>query len=81
MFHCFGCGEGGNAITFVMKYENASFTEAVKILAERAGMEIKEMEETAEEKARRSKSENALFQINKKSDKKIKISSKDFKQK
>lgn len=63
MFHCFGCGEGGNAITFVMKYENASFTEAVKILAERAGMEVKGTEETDEEKARRSKADT-LRQIN-----------------
>ncbi len=63
MFHCFGCGEGGNAITFVMKYENVSFTEAVKILAERVGMEVKGTEETDEERARRSKAD-ILRQIN-----------------
>ena len=40
IFKCFGCGIGGNAITFVEKYENLSFTEAVKRVAELAGIEI-----------------------------------------
>ncbi len=63
MYHCFGCGEGGGVITFVMKYENVSFVEAVKILAERAGMEVKGMEETGEEKAKRARND-ILRQIN-----------------
>ncbi|MCR4793120.1 MAG: DNA primase [Lachnospiraceae bacterium] len=63
MYHCFGCGEGGGVINFVMKYENASFAEAVKILAERAGMEVKGMEETGEEKAKRARGD-VLRQIN-----------------
>ncbi|MCR4763629.1 MAG: DNA primase [Lachnospiraceae bacterium] len=42
IFHCFGCGEGGNVFTFLMKYENMSFPEAVKSLAERAGMQVPE---------------------------------------
>ena len=33
MYYCFGCGEGGNVISFVMKYENYSFIEAVQMLA------------------------------------------------
>ena len=37
-FHCFGCGAGGNAITFVMKIENVSFSEAVAKLGERVGI-------------------------------------------
>ncbi len=50
MYYCFGCGEGGNVITFLMKYENYSFPEALKFLAERAGMELPEMEYTKEQK-------------------------------
>ncbi len=40
LFHCFGCGASGNAITFVMDIENSPFTEAVVRLAERTGIEI-----------------------------------------
>ncbi|NJD91799.1 MAG: DNA primase, partial [Geobacter sp.] len=39
IFHCFGCGVGGNAITFVMKMEGLTFPEAVKLLAKRVGVE------------------------------------------
>lgn len=39
-FYCFGCGAGGDVITFVMKIENLDFTEAVKLLAQRSGLEI-----------------------------------------
>ncbi len=38
LFHCFGCGEGGNVFTFVMKHENVSFVEAAKILADKLGI-------------------------------------------
>ncbi|NLV89324.1 MAG: DNA primase [Tissierellia bacterium] len=41
-FHCFGCGEGGDVIAFIMKRENLSFPEAVKFLADRAGITIEE---------------------------------------
>ena len=41
-FHCFGCGEGGSAIGFVMKYENLPFVDAVKKLASRTGVLIQE---------------------------------------
>ncbi|MGN7388541.1 DNA primase [Sporosarcina sp. SAFN-015] len=40
IFHCFGCGAGGNAITFVMDIENSPFTEAISKLAERADIEL-----------------------------------------
>lgn len=43
-FHCFGCGEGGDVVSFIMKRENLSFPEAVKLLAEKAGIEIEEKE-------------------------------------
>lgn len=41
-FYCFGCGAGGDVITFTMKAENLDFMEAVKLLAERSGMEVPE---------------------------------------
>ncbi len=41
-FHCFGCGAGGDVITFIMKAENLEYIEAVKFLAERAGMSMPE---------------------------------------
>jgi len=41
-FHCFGCGEGGDVITFIMKRENLSFYEAVKFLADKAGIPLEE---------------------------------------
>lgn len=46
MYHCFGCGAGGNVITFIMEYENYTFIEAVRLLAERAGIKLPEMEES-----------------------------------
>ncbi len=39
MYYCFGCGAGGNVFTFLMEYENYSFVEALKYLADRAGVE------------------------------------------
>ena len=42
LFHCFGCGAGGDVITFVMKIENLDYMEAVKFLAQRAGMTMPE---------------------------------------
>lgn len=40
IFHCFGCGEGGNVITFIMKYHNIGFVDALKMLADRANIVI-----------------------------------------
>ncbi len=44
IFHCFGCGEGGNIFTFVMKMEKVKFPEAVKILADKAGIALSTFE-------------------------------------
>jgi len=40
LFHCFGCGEGGNVFNFLMKYEKFSFFEAVKVLAKKSGVAL-----------------------------------------
>lgn len=40
VYHCFGCGESGDVITFIMKMEGMTFPEAVAFLAERAGMQV-----------------------------------------
>ena len=48
MYHCFGCGKSGNVITFIMEYENYTFPEALKLLADRAGVALPEIEYTKE---------------------------------
>ncbi len=65
MFHCFGCGVSGNVITFVMKYENYTFREALEYLANRAGVTLPSVtEDSAEARAREDKREK-LFAANK----------------
>ncbi len=55
MYYCFGCGAGGNVFTFVMNYENYTFQEAVKLLADRAGVKLPEIEYTQEMKDKENK--------------------------
>lgn len=50
MYYCFGCGAGGNVFTFLMEYENFTFVEAVKFLADRAGVNLPEIEYSKEAK-------------------------------
>lgn len=50
IYRCFGCGEGGNVISFLMRYENYTFPESVKYLAERAGISLPEHEMTQTQK-------------------------------
>ena len=64
MYYCFGCGAGGNVFTFIMEYENRTFPEAVKILADRAGIALPETELTEEQKRERNKRQ-LLLEINK----------------
>lgn len=64
MYYCFGCGAGGNVITFIMEYENYSFMEAVKFLADRVGIELPEVEESAEDRRNRD-IKSQLLEINK----------------
>ena len=64
MYYCFGCGAGGNVYNFIMEYENYTFSEALKHLADRAGVELpkieysREVREKAEQRAE-------LLEINK----------------
>ena len=60
MYYCFGCGAGGNVFTYVMEYENYTFHEAVKYLAERAGIKLPEMEMTDEQKKVQNKRQKLL---------------------
>lgn len=64
MYHCFGCGVGGNVITFVMEYENYTFPEAVKMLADRAGIALPVMEYSGEDRRERD-IKTKLLEINK----------------
>ena len=64
MYYCFGCGAGGNVITFIMEYENFSFVEALKFLAERAGVELPEQEYSREARER-ADTRAVLLEINK----------------
>lgn len=50
IFHCFGCGQGGNAITFVMQYEKVGFREALETVAQRCGIPLPEPEATPGQK-------------------------------
>lgn len=60
IFYCFGCGVGGNVFSFVMKYENFTFLEALQHLADRAGVKLPEMEMSKEAKAREAKKTQIL---------------------
>ena len=48
MYHCFGCGVGGNVFTFLMEYENYTFVEALRVLADRSGVKLPELEYSEE---------------------------------
>lgn len=64
MYYCFGCGAGGNVFTFLMEYENYSFTEALKVLADRVGVELPEMEYSREAR-QKADLKAVLLEINK----------------
>lgn len=65
MYKCFGCGVGGNVLTFVMEYENLTFPEAMEMLAQEAGIELPKQEMTAQQKQQESLRQT-LLEINKK---------------
>lgn len=64
MYYCFGCGAGGNVFTFLMEYENYSFVEALRYLADRAGVDLPE-QEYSEAERRRADEKAVLLEIHK----------------
>ena len=60
IYKCFGCGKSGTAVGFVMEYEKLSYTEALKWLARKYHIEVKEKEESAEDLAARQRNESLL---------------------
>ncbi len=65
-FHCFGCKEAGTAIDFLIKHEGYTFPEAVRALAERAGIEIIESKDSTQftESDRQKKARDELYAVN-----------------
>ncbi|MEJ6952030.1 DNA primase [Natronospora cellulosivora (SeqCode)] len=63
LFHCFGCGTGGDIISFLMEIENISFNEAIKVLAERNGIELPDSNNNYNKK--RQEEKEVIFKINK----------------
>ena len=61
IYKCFGCGKGGNAVNFIMEHEQMSYVEALKYLAKKYNIEIKERELTDEEKQMQSDRESMLI--------------------
>jgi DNA primase len=59
-FHCFGCNVGGDVIKFLELHEKVTFPEAVKLLAQRFGMTVPEVEQTDEQRAGAAERENLL---------------------
>lgn len=61
IYHCFGCGKTGSAVRFVMEHESMSYVEALKYLAKKYGIEVREKEETPEEIASRQRRESLML--------------------
>ena len=64
MYYCFGCGAGGNVLTFVMEYENYTFQEALTALADRAGVSLPKMEYSKEAREQ-AEFRSRLLEVNK----------------
>ncbi|MDR2890116.1 MAG: DNA primase [Alistipes sp.] len=60
LFKCFGCGKGGNAVTFVMEHEGMGYVEALKFVAKKYGIEVEERELSEEETKRNDDRESML---------------------
>ena len=60
IYKCFGCGKSGSAVGFVMDYEHMTYPEALRYLAKKYNIEVKEEEETAEQIAARQRSESLM---------------------
>lgn len=64
IFKCFGCGVGGNAITFLMKYDNIGFQEALQQLADRAGVKLP-VQDYSDKAKKRQEEREQLLAVNK----------------
>ena len=64
IYYCFGCGAGGNVFSFIQNYENYTFPEALKFLADRAGIKLPEVQ-YSEETKRRETLKSKLLEVNK----------------
>ena len=63
VYKCFSCGEAGNAVNFIMKHDQMTYPEALKVLAKKYGIEVKERELTTEEKQLENERES-MFLVN-----------------
>ena len=63
VYKCFGCGKGGNAVTFLMEHENITYPEALKMVAKRYGIEVRE-KELSEAEIRRNDDRESMFVLN-----------------
>jgi len=63
LYKCFGCGKGGNAVTFVMEHEGMNYVEALKFVAKKYGIEVAERQLT-EEEARRNDDRESMMVVN-----------------
>ncbi|MBE6190323.1 MAG: DNA primase [Alistipes sp.] len=63
LYKCFGCGKGGNAVTFLMEHESVSYPEALKMVAKRYNIPVEEREES-EEDIRRNNDRESMFAVN-----------------
>ncbi len=61
IFKCFGCGKGGNSVNFIMEHESLSYPEALKWLAKKYNIEVKEEEETEEQKQLKDERESMMI--------------------
>ena len=64
MYYCFGCHKGGTVLTFIMQYENVSYTDALKTLADRAGIALPKPDYSKEQEAL-SRKKDAILEVNK----------------
>lgn len=62
LYHCFGCGEGGDIINFIMKMENLDFIDAVTTLGEKAGIRIEEA--SSKEEKKEFENRNRIYEMN-----------------
>lgn len=61
IFKCFGCGKGGNSVNFIMEHENLTYPEALKWLAKKYNIEVRETEETEEQKQLKDERESLMI--------------------